>query len=215
MLRADSASGKDFSEGEIAMPYSIVAVGTSWGGLSAMTKLLGSLPEDFPIPIVVVQHRSKDSDRLLVQLLQDATGLKVCEIEDKDVLSAGTVHIAPADYHVLVESGYLSLTLEEPVRFSRPSIDVMFTSAADAYGPATIGVILTGANEDGAEGLADIVKRGGTALIQDPKTAEIKIMPESALKATPTAEVLSLDNLASRLIELGGQAVEAGRRAAV
>ncbi|HMG94933.1 MAG TPA: chemotaxis protein CheB [Gemmatimonadaceae bacterium] len=197
------------------MPYSIVAVGTSWGGLSAMTKLLGSLPEDFPIPIVVVQHRSKDSDRLLVQLLQDATGLKVCEIEDKDVLSAGTVHVAPADYHVLVESGYLSLTLEEPVRFSRPSIDVMFTSAADAYGPATIGVILTGANEDGAMGLADIVKRGGTALIQDPKTAEIKIMPGAALQAAPTAEVLSLDNLARRLIELGGQPVEAGRRKAV
>jgi two-component system chemotaxis response regulator CheB len=197
------------------MPYSIVAMGTSWGGLSAMTKLLGSLPEDFSIPIVVVQHRSKDSDRLLVQLLQDATGLKVCEIEDKDVLSAGTVHVAPADYHVLVESGYLSLTLEEPVRFSRPSIDVMFTSAADAYGPATIGVILTGANEDGARGLADIVKRGGCALIQDPKTAEIKIMPESALKATPGAEVLSLDNLAPRLIGLSGEAVEAGRRKAV
>jgi two-component system chemotaxis response regulator CheB len=180
-----------------------------------MTKLLGSLPEEFPIPIVVVQHRSKDSDRLLVQLLQDATGLKVCEIEDKDALSAGTVHVAPADYHVLVESGHLSLTLEEPVRFSRPSIDVMFTSAADAYGPATIGVILTGANEDGASGLADIVKRGGRAIIQDPKTAEIKIMPEAALKATPTAEVLPLDYLAPRLIELGGQPVEAGRRKAV
>ncbi|HEX9130317.1 MAG TPA: chemotaxis protein CheB [Gemmatimonadaceae bacterium] len=196
------------------MPYSIVAMGTSWGGLSAMSKLLGSLPEEFSLPIVLVQHRSKDSDRLLVQLLQDATGLKVCEIEDKDVLRAGTVHVAPADYHVLVESGYLSLTLEEPVRFSRPSIDVMFTSAADAYGPATIGVILTGANEDGATGLAAIVKRGGYALVQDPKTAEIRIMPEAALKATPTAEVLSLDDLASRLIELA-EPVEEGRRRAV
>jgi two-component system chemotaxis response regulator CheB len=196
------------------MPYSIVAMGTSWGGLSALSKLLGHLPEEFSIPIVVVQHRSKDSDRLLVQLLQDATGLKVCEIEDKDVLCAGTVHVAPADYHVLVESGYLSLTLEEPVRFSRPSIDVMFASAADAYGPATIGVILTGANEDGARGLADIVKRGGCALIQDPKTAEIRIMPEAAFKASPTAEVLSLDHLASRLIELA-EPVEAGRRKAV
>jgi len=197
------------------MPYSIVAMGTSWGGLSAMSKLLGGLPEDFSIPIVLVQHRSKDSDRLLVQLLQDATSLKVCEIEDKDVLRAGTVHVAPADYHVLVESGYLSLTLEEPVRFSRPSIDVMFTSAADAYGPATIGVILTGANEDGASGLADIAKRGGCALIQDPKTAEIKMMPEAALKATPTAEVFALDDLAPRLIELSGQPVEVRRRKAV
>jgi two-component system chemotaxis response regulator CheB len=197
------------------MPYSIVAMGTSWGGLSAMSKLLGGLPAEFSIPIVLVQHRSKDSDRLLVQLLQDATDLKVCEIEDKDVLLPGTVHVAPADYHVLVESGYLSLTLEEPVRFSRPSIDVMFTSAADAYGPATIGVILTGANEDGATGLADIAKRGGCALIQDPKTAEIKMMPEAALKATPTAEVFSLGDLAPRLIELSGQPAEVRRRRAV
>jgi two-component system chemotaxis response regulator CheB len=197
------------------MPYSIVAMGTSWGGLSAMSKLLGGLPAEFSIPIVLVQHRSKDSDRLLVQLLQDATDLKVCEIEDKDVLLPGTVHVAPADYHVLVESGYLSLTLEEPVRFSRPSIDVMFTSAADAYGPATIGVILTGANEDGASGLADIAKRGGCALIQDPKTAEIKMMPEAALKATPTAEVFSLEDLAQRLIELSAQPAEVRRRKAV
>ena len=180
-----------------------------------MSKLLGGLPAEFSIPIVLVQHRSKDSDRLLVQLLQDATALKVCEIEDKDVLRPGTVHVAPADYHVLVESGYLSLTLEEPVRFSRPSIDVMFTSAADAYGPATIGVILTGANEDGARGLADIAKRGGRALIQDPKTAEIKMMPDAALKATPTAEVFSLDDLAPRLIELSGQPAEVRRRKAV
>ena len=180
-----------------------------------MTRLLGNLPEAFPIPIVAVQHRSRDSDRLLVQLLQDATDLKVCEIEDKDALRAGTVHVAPADYHVLVESGYLSLTLEEPVRFSRPSIDVMFTSAADAYGSATIGVILTGANEDGANGLADIVKRGGCAIIQDPKSAEISIMPGAALRAVPTAEVLSLDHLARRLIELGGKAAEVKRRTAV
>ena len=94
------------------MPYSIVAMGTSWGGLSAMTKLLSGLPEEFSIPIVVVQHRSKDSDRLLAQLLQDATALNVCEVEDKDMLCAGTVHVAPANYHILVEAGYLSLTTD-------------------------------------------------------------------------------------------------------
>ena len=110
-----------------------------------MTKLLGGLPETFPIPIVVVQHRGKDSERLLSQLLQDATDLNVCEIEDKDVLCAGTVHLAPANYHLLVESGYFSLTIEEPVRFSRPSIDVTFTSAGDTYGADAIGVVLTGA----------------------------------------------------------------------
>ena len=191
------------------MPYSVVAVGTSWGGLSALTKLLRALPGDFKIPVVLVQHRSKDSERLLVQLLQDATDLKVCEIEDKDPLTPGTVHVAPANYHVLIEDGYASLTVEEPVRFSRPSIDVMFSSAADTYRSATIGVVLTGANEDGARGLAHIVKRGGRALVQDPKTAEIPIMPQAAIRAVPTVEVLLLENLAPRLVELSRESARA------
>jgi two-component system, chemotaxis family, protein-glutamate methylesterase/glutaminase len=184
------------------VPYSVVAIGTSWGGLAALTALLGGLPADFGIPVVVVQHRSNDSERLLSQLLQDATSLRVCEIEDKDELVAGTVHLAPANYHVLIEEGYVSLTVEEPVRFSRPSIDVMLTSAADTYRSAAVGVVLTGANEDGARGLADIVKRGGRALVQDPKTAEIPIMPAAAIRAVPTAEVLPLNALISRLIAL-------------
>src|SRR5204863_2224257 len=157
---------------------------------------------DFPIPIVVVQHRGKDSDMLLPQLLQDSTDLTVCEIEDKDVLQPGRVHVAPANYHVMLEPGFASLTIEEPVRFSRPSIDVMFDSAADTYGPAAIGVVLTGANEDGARGLAHIVERGGHALVQDPKTAEIPIMPEAAIRSVPKAEILPLDELAPRLVEL-------------
>lgn len=197
------------------MPYSIVTMGTSWGGLSAMMKLLGGLPEEFPIPIVVVQHRSKDSDRLLAHLLQDATALTVCEIEDKDALSAGTVHVAPANYHTLIEPGYLSLTTEEPVRFSRPSIDVTFSSAADTYRSATIGVILTGANEDGSSGLAHIVKRGGRGLIQDPKTAEIPIMPDAAIKAVPAAEVIPLNDLASRLLQLSRDNAKIARRTTV
>jgi two-component system chemotaxis response regulator CheB len=185
------------------MPYSVVGIGTSWGGLSALTKLLGDLPTDFSIPVVVVQHRSKDSEHLLVRLLQDATDLRVCEIEDKDPLTPGTVHVAPANYHVLIEHGYASLTIEEPVRFSRPSIDVMLSSAGDTYRSEAIGVVLTGANEDGARGLAHLAKRGGRGLVQDPKTAEIPIMPEAAIRAVPTAEVLSLSALGRRLIELG------------
>ena len=197
------------------MPYSVVAIGTSWGGLAALTKLLGDLPTDFGIPIVVVQHRSKDSEKLLVQLLQDVTDMKVGEIEDKDPLTPGMVHVAPANYHVLIEEGYASLTIEEPVRFSRPSIDVMFSSAADTYGAGAIGVVLTGANEDGARGLAHIVKRGGLALVQDPKTAEIPIMPQAAIRAVPSAEVLSLETLGPRLIALNraGAKIVAGRDA--
>ncbi|HVS60063.1 MAG TPA: chemotaxis protein CheB [Gemmatimonadaceae bacterium] len=197
------------------MPYSVVGIGTSWGGLAAMSKLLGELPADFSLPVVVVQHRSKDSDRLLAELLQDATDLKVSEVEDKEPLMPGTVYIAPADYHVLIDNGYLSLSVEEPVRFSRPSIDVMFSSAADTYGSGAIGVVLTGANEDGARGLSDIVKRGGRALVQDPRTAEIPIMPDAALKAVPSAEVLTLEALAPRLIELSHERANVGARAAV
>lgn len=197
------------------MLYSIVAIGTSWGGLVALTKLLSDLPPDFPIPIVVVQHRSKDSNRLLSELVQDATPLTVCEIEDKDLLEPGKVFIAPADYHVLVERGYFSLTVEEPIRYSRPSIDVMFTSAGDTYGKEAIGVVLTGANEDGSRGLAHIVKRGGKALVQAPKSAEVPIMPEAAIRAVPTAEVLPLPQLGKRLVALSRETAPAltGRRA--
>jgi two-component system chemotaxis response regulator CheB len=197
------------------MPYSIVALGTSWGGLAAMSTILGALPADFSIPIVIVQHRGKDSERLLGQLLQDATDLKVCEIEDKVPLCSGTVYIAPANYHVLVEVGYFSLTVEEPVRFSRPSIDVMFTSAADAYQSRAIGVVLTGANEDGSRGLKHIVKRGGRALVQDPKTAEIPIMPLAAIREVPTAEVVPLTDIAPRLVELSQEQPARSRRATV
>ena len=192
------------------MAYCVIGIGTSWGGLAALTKLLGDLPAGFNIPIVVVQHRSPSSEHLLGQLLQDATDLKVCEIEDKDELTPGTVHLAPANYHVMIDQGYLSLTVEEPVRFSRPSIDVMLTSAADTYRSAAIGVVLTGANEDGARGLAHIVKRGGRALVQNPKTAEIPIMPEAAIRAVPTAEVLSLEKLVTRLIELSVDQAKVG-----
>lgn len=197
------------------MAYSIVVIGTSWGGLAALTALLGDLPEDFSVPVAVVQHRSKDSDQLFGRLLQDSTALKVCEVEDKDSLSPGTVYIAPSDYHMLIEAGHVSLTTEQPVRFSRPSIDVTFASAADTYGRETIGVVLTGANEDGASGLRHIIQRGGYGLVQDPKTAEIPIMPLAAIKAVPTAEVLPLDRIAPRLVELTLDPSNAGRRRAV
>ena len=140
----------------------------------------------------------------------------MCEIEDKDTLALGTVHLAPANYHTMVERGYLSLTIEEPVRLSRPSIDVTFDSAADAYQSETIGVVLTGANEDGSRGLAQIVKQGGVALVQVPKTAEISTMPKSAIRAVPSAEVLPLDRIGPRLMEIVREdaGVSAGRRTA-
>lgn len=190
---------------------SIVVIGTSWGGLAALSKLLGALPADFSIPIAVVQHRSKESEQLLPLLLQDATDLTVCEMDDKDPLLAGTVHLAPANYHALIDTGSVTLSVEDPVRFSRPSIDLLFISAADTYRAGTIGIVLTGANEDGSRGLDHIVKRGGVALVQDPKTAEIPIMPAAAIRLVPSAEVLSLAGIASRLIELTAEPTETRR----
>lgn len=184
------------------MPPAIVAIGTSWGGLGALGRILSELPHDFPAPIVAIQHRSRDSNRLLSELLQDMSDLKIREAEDKDTLLAANVYIAPADYHLLVDSGEVSLSTEEPVRFSRPSIDVTFASVADSYGAGAIGVVLTGANQDGAEGLVRILALGGRAIVQDPDSAEVAIMPAAARKAAPEAEVLPLEAIAPRLLEM-------------
>lgn len=179
----------------------IAVIGTSWGGLAALTEIIAGLPLDFPMPIAVVQHRSRDSD-LLVELLQDLTELCIRDAEDKDALCAGTIYIAPPDYHMLVEREYISLTVDSPVRFSRPSIDVLFKSASDTFGANTIGVVLTGANEDGAGGLARIAARGGKAIVQDPEEAEAPIMPQSAIRAVPGARVLPLKQISAELARL-------------
>ncbi len=181
---------------------SIAVLGTSWGGLNALSRILAGVPADFPLPIVVVQHRGRDAAGLLGELLQATTPLTVREVEDKEPIVAGTVHLAPPDYHLLVEQGYFSLSVDPPVRFSRPSIDVTFGSASDAYGAGVIGVVLTGANDDGAGGLRCIVDRGGRALVQDPETAESGVMPRAALRSVPEAEVVPLDAIAGRLTAL-------------
>lgn len=181
---------------------SIAVVGASWGGLAAVSQLVAALPASFPLPLAVVQHRSRHADNLLAALLQDVTDLRVVDVEDKEPLEPGSVYIAPANYHMMVERGHLSLTTDPLVRFSRPSIDVTFISAADAYPGATLGVVLTGANDDGSLGLRHIIKRGGRAIVQDPETAESKAMPLAAMNAVPEAEVLALARIPARLIEM-------------
>jgi len=182
--------------------YEIVVVGTSWGGLHALGTLVKELPADFGLPVVIVQHRHRESNHLLSTLLQERTALNVCEVEDKTPVAPGNVYIAPADYHLLVERGYFSLSLDAPVRYSRPSIDVTFVSAADTYGARAVGVVLTGANADGSRGLRRIADRGGLAAIQDPDTAESRAMPAAALRCVPTAEVLPMPKLASFVASL-------------
>jgi two-component system, chemotaxis family, protein-glutamate methylesterase/glutaminase len=183
------------------MAYDLVVVGVSAGGLHALCTIVRALPDDFEAALVIVQHRSRDSDALC-EILQECTSLTLAEVVDKASIRAGEVYLAPPDYHVLVEDGYFSLTVDEPVRYSRPSIDVTFDSAAETYGPGVIGVVLTGANRDGASGLRRIVDEGGAAVIQDPDTAEVGVMPRAAMADVPEAQVVPLEQIASVLVEL-------------
>ncbi|HEY0671403.1 MAG TPA: chemotaxis protein CheB [Longimicrobiales bacterium] len=181
--------------------YQLIAIGASAGGLNAVCHLIRNLPADFEIPIAVVQHRAKESEAL-AEILQECTTLRVVEVEDKQPLEGRTVYIAPPDYHLLIDEGVFALSTEGLVLYSRPSIDVFFDSAADAYGAGVIGVVLTGANSDGTKGLARIVARGGKALVQDPQTAEVKVMPLSAQQGVSRALVLNLDQIANHLMQL-------------
>lgn len=176
-----------------------------------MRKVLVGLPARFSVPIVVVQHRHRDSDHLLVSLLQEHTKLRVLEVEDKTEIEPATVYVAPPDYHVLVDRGTLALNTDEPVRFSRPSIDVTFESAADAYAKSSIGVVMTGANDDGSRGLRRIADRGGRAVIQDPATADSAVMPAAALRAVPNADVVGLDDIGAHLGRLQAKAKSGDR----
>lgn len=174
--------------------YEIIVIGTSWGGLDALSRLLDGLPDDVHQPIVVAQHRSPESeDVVLGRLLQHHTRRLVGDPDDKTPLEQDHVYLGPPDYHVLVEDGHLALSTDAPVQFARPSIDVLFESAADAYGDRAIGIVLTGANADGADGLARIKDHGGVAIVQDPATSEKRTMPDAAIAATVADAVLPLE----------------------
>ncbi|MEJ0010430.1 MAG: chemotaxis protein CheB [Alphaproteobacteria bacterium] len=185
-----------------AKKHEAVVIGASAGAVEALLQLLPSLPADYPLPLMLVVHLPPDKDNVLPGLLQARCRLKVREAEDKERLEAGTVYVAPPDYHLLVErERCLSLSVEEPVLFSRPSVDVLFETAADAYGESLIGVILTGASSDGAHGLATVCDAGGTALVLDPAKAYAPVMPEAALAACPQARMLSLPQIRDFLQE--------------
>jgi two-component system, chemotaxis family, protein-glutamate methylesterase/glutaminase len=180
--------------------YDLVVVGTSTGGLHALTRLLSGLPANYRLPILVVQHRSKDSDEGLSGLLRAASRIPLREAEDKEPLTSPCVYLGPPDYHLLVEQDSIALSTEEPVAYSRPSIDVLFESAAYAFGSGVIGVLLTGANQDGTRGLQDIKSRGGYVIVQDPESAESGFMPKNAVKNVLADRVLGLDQIAAELM---------------
>lgn len=190
-------------------PFELVIIGASWGGLHAIGEILRGLPSDFPVPMVIVQHRQDAANDLLAGLLDRHGPLRVLDAEDKAELKPGCVQVAPPGYHVLIERGHIELSVDDRVRHSRPSIDVAFESAAHAYGAGVVGVVLTGANEDGAAGLAEIVRRGGTAVVQDPATAERPDMPAAAIEAARPAHVCPLAEIAPLLVRLARDEVTA------
>jgi two-component system, chemotaxis family, protein-glutamate methylesterase/glutaminase len=188
-----------------AKPRAIV-IGASAGALEALSSLLPVLPFGYAIPIMIVVHVPPDKKSALAGLFHAKCAIEVREAEDKEPIEPGVAYFAPPNYHLLVEPDEtLSLSVDPPVLYSRPAIDVLFESASDVYGHGLIGIILSGANSDGAKGLASISAAGGAALVQDPASAHSAAMPEAAISACTEAKVLSLNGIAAYLREAGGQ----------
>lgn len=185
--------------------YDLVVIGTSTGGLHALTRLLSALPASFPLPIAIVQHRSRDSDERLSMLLSGASQVPVVEAEDKEPLRGPGVYLSPPDYHLLIEPDSMALSTEEPVAYSRPSIDVLFESAAYSHGSGVIGVLLTGANQDGTRGLQRIKEQGGYVIVQNPDSAESAFMPKHAVKNLHPDRVLNLEQIPGELMARAGE----------
>ena len=176
--------------------YDLVCIGASWGGLAAVGQVLADLPAELDLPIAIAQHRHPDApEGTLAELLQLQTNRSVLDVEDKMPIESRHVYIAPPNYHLLVERGSFALSVDERIQFARPSIDVLFETAAHAYGTGVIGIVLTGSNEDGAEGLAKIKQVGGVALIQDPIGAARRKMPDAAIAATVADAILPLEEI--------------------
>jgi len=183
-----------------ARPIEAVVIGGLAGAVAALGEILPELPAGFPAVLVVV-HVLPSVPSLLAALFAPRCAMRVVEAESLEPLARGTIYFAPADYHLLVERDRrLSLSLEPPVHFSRPSIDVLFESAADAFGDALAGVVLTGANADGAHGLQAIDRAGGRCLVQDPRAAEVGVMPAAAAAAVPGARVLPMSAIVAELL---------------
>lgn len=190
----------------IAVPFSLsgrvdaIVMGASAGGIEALMGLLPALSANFGPPIFIVLHLPRDRPSLLADIFVRKCALKVCEAQDKEPVRPGTVYFAPPDYHLLIDEGpQLALSADELVHHSRPSIDVLFESAADVYGPRLLGIILTGANADGAEGLVAVGEAGGITIVQQPRSAQVKQMVVSALNRSPASHVLDLEGIAAVL----------------
>lgn len=176
--------------------YEAIVIGTSAGGLDALAKVLPDLRKDLSVPILIVQHISASSDSYLIDYLNNMAKIRVKEAEDKETIEPSTVYFAPPDYHLMVEEDFtLSLTNSEKINYSRPSIDVLFETASWAYKSGLIGLIMTGANVDGAFGLKTIKDAGGYTIVENPKTAAVPRMPESAIEKKQPDLILNLSEI--------------------
>lgn len=184
------------------LPLSVdaIVVGTSAGGVEALSCVLPALPATYRGSVFVVLHVPRGRPSLLVDLFAPKCALAVREAEDKEPVAPGTIYFAPPDYHLLIDRGpVLSLSVDDPVHFSRPSIDALFESAADEYGSRLLGVVLTGASRDGAAGLDAVHRAGGITCVQEPTTAQVPLMAEAAMLQTTVDYVLPLASLADLL----------------
>ena len=184
--------------------YAAVVFGGSAGGTEAMAVALASLPADYPLPVLAVEHVHETDDGMLADRLARSTALRVIVPCDKQPIEPGCLYVAPANYHMLVErNGTIALSVDERVKWSRPSIDVLFESAALAWGPRLVAVLWSGANNDGAEGLLAVKKRGGLTIAQDPVSAQYPVMPQAAISAGAAGEVLSPEKVGTVLVQVG------------
>jgi two-component system chemotaxis response regulator CheB len=185
------------------MRYEAIVIGVSAGGMKAMKIMFALLPMNFITPIIIVQHISAHSDNQWIKLLNDKSNLPIKEADEKEKIEKGNVYIAPPNYHLLIEKDKtFSLTIDERVNYARPSIDVLFESAAEAYKNKLIGVILTGSNNDGTKGMKRIQECGGLTIVQDPATAESNYMPASVIAAMQVDYVLPLNGIIALLIKI-------------
>jgi two-component system chemotaxis response regulator CheB len=180
-----------------------IAIGASAGGVEALGRLLPALRADLPVPVFIVLHLPRERPSLLADIFKSHCALRTTEAQDKEPVLPGTVYFAPPDYHLLLDKGpSLALSVDEPVFYSRPAIDVLFESAADIYGPRLLGIILTGGNEDGARGLDAVRREGGTTMVQRPGSAQMPLMPQAALDMGPADFILDLDEMAAMLASI-------------
>jgi len=191
--------------------FKAIVIGVSTGGVTALKLLLPALPAGFPVPVLIVTHITPTADDGLALLLDKLSAIRVKEADEEELLAPGTAYLAPANYHLLIErKGCLSLSVDPPVNFARPSVDVLFESAADVYGPALIGIILTGAGNDGSKGLLTIKQRGGMTIIQNPADAEMDSMPKKALELLSPDYLVALKEMPALIIRL--TASQSGKR---